>query len=309
MTRQGRLRALPLNSEREQNPTNWLSAQDRKTYKALPSTLAPTPSRAPGGPAPRPQERGEAPVINMQLLRRRPATPQGEAARTPGHSLTCTWAAYSPGPPCGAATGRTASLGTATGSWAGTRQPVRRWGRCGHWPQALSEARARTTLTVSTESPALQSSRWGPGLGVMGGVARPRWEAGSSFPTARPQHSHPFPRRAHEQGSGNISHQRPGDPAWPLAVRAVPAVLQAGGSLRSHREPPMTRAVSQESCSLVTACVAQAGGATGRASAPGNEELGAHSGGLRPSDDGGGSGRPQLLVVNSRVPVTLKATD
>lgn len=87
-------------------------------------------------------------------------------------------------------------------------------------------------------------------------------------------------------------------------------VLQAGDSLHSHREPSMTRgAVSQKSCSPGDRlCGAGQGVHIGWVSAPGNK--GAEGTQLRSEAQrrGGESGRPQHLVVSSRVPVILKAT-
>ena len=173
MTRQGRLPGLPLNSEREQNPNNWLSGEDRKTYKALPSTLAPPPAPSSGRPSPTTPRRG---VRRLQLSRRccgrRPVAPQETRPRPPSLPHTHLGGLTALAHPCDGR-GKTVRLGLVTGSWAGhpAACPGRCGGRCGHSaPKPLSErwTRARMTLTVSTESPALQSRRRGPGLSVKG---------------------------------------------------------------------------------------------------------------------------------------------
>lgn len=105
---------------------------------------------------------------------------------------------------------------------------------------------------------------------LAGRLAHPSPPRGPSTATS-------FPDEPTNRAAG-ISHTRDqGDPAWPLAVGGqCRAVLQAGGSLRSHREPSMTRgAVSQESCSPGDCLRGTGRGVhTGRASAPGNEGAG-----------------------------------
>lgn len=239
MTRQGCLRALPTPKGNRIPPTGS-AHKTGKTYKACLSTLAPTPVQSSEAPAPRPlAERGEAPVITMQLLRQAAqATPQ-RGGPDPGHSLTCTWAGSQPWPtPCGATGVGPQAWVSSRGAGLGTRQPVSECGgRCGHWPQASLSAGSstRTTLTVSTESRP-SSPAAGERAPWKGGGGQPLLGGWLILPTARPQHGHPF-RRAHEQGSGNISHQRPGDPAWPLAVGGQRRRCCRPGVLWHHRSP------------------------------------------------------------------------
>lgn len=84
MTRQGRLRGLA-SQLRKGTESHQLAQRTRQEDLQSPAKHPGTNPRPelqeaqPHGP----QERGEAPVINMQLLRQAARDPAGEAARTP----------------------------------------------------------------------------------------------------------------------------------------------------------------------------------------------------------------------------------